>query len=100
MTVQAVGAIGDAQGEYHFRKRHVVSAAEDTANTVTIATGLGGVSALSLTLIRSGAVAAMTGAVVTTTAASPNIVIADGGAYTLTAGDIIHIHALGPLPGR
>lgn len=68
-------------------------AADDTAGTKSIATGLSSITAYIVQIYRSGVPLFSDQAV---SVSGGNIVVADGGAtYALTAGDIINYVAIG-----
>lgn len=81
---------GVAYGQY------TVVAADDTANLVNIVTGLADTSLanIAVSISRAGALSGV-GAVITEPVAG-TIRVADGGAYVLTAGDIITWFAKDP----
>lgn len=71
---------------------YTVIAGDDTANTKTIATGLGSISAVNVMILRAGKVVASDPAVSTS---AGNLVVADGSTYVLTTNDVIHWIAVG-----
>jgi len=81
LQVEAGGIIKGQGGAY------TVLAADDTANTVNIDTGIDRATTFQIQIRRAGvevqdaAVCSMAAGVIT---------VADGGTYALTAGDIIH----------
>ena len=72
---------------------HTVTAAEDTANSATIATDFKKVDGAHVTIIRSGETVSTAAAI---SFSAGNIVIADGTtAYVVTTADVLYITAYG-----
>lgn len=91
MGVTNVSEIATDDGQYSFGTYTAV-AGDDTAGTVSIATGLSSITSFLVQIFRSGVPLFSDQAV---SASGGNIVVADGATYALTAGDVINYLAIG-----
>jgi hypothetical protein len=73
-------------------KRHTVTAANDTANTVELTfTEIVQIGAVNVMILRAGKVVSSDPAV---SISGNKLTVADGSSYTLTANDVIHAIAI------
>jgi autotransporter passenger strand-loop-strand repeat protein len=88
----AFGANAVPQSGATVAGQHTVTSGDVTATHASIATGLTTLAAMNVMIIRTGKIETVDASVSFT---SPNIIVASGATYTLTAGDIIHWIAVG-----